>query len=661
MGVKIRTFFLYVSISVISFISIYHIILPAASISPDQLPAFNPQLYIPNLIINEHQPSYHDHNDTHPQTFNSIQINHADAHIIQFKSPASYNIPLQIEGTTVNSQFHDVKSVSEANDTRNDSISAFMNTDSSISEANVVRNDSISVFMKPDSSITSAESISEANDSISVLMRTDSSIAIVNVSVLFPSWEALVIVSSEIVRDEDRNDSSLFCLFDTNEISPARFSGTMSFPDRKTFICQLPKRVLRRLPFRQPVLTSSPKQLIRHNPLLSPAPELLRWNFIVYDVIETENDVVLFAKGINNRQGMNRSPAEFKCLFGEDTVNGVITSVTSSMQEVFRCQRPDLTAFSQHTVKVSIHILQTNQVVPSVAYYTRQHKIATRGTKSLLCACTMVYNVAKFLKEWVVYHSKIGVDKFILYDNGSDDDFGKVVELLKSKGYDVETRFWLWPKTQEAGFSHAVLVAKTTCRWMMFIDVDEFVYSPSWASSKPSKSLLQSLLPPNPYGQLIIRCYEFGPSNQKTHPLTGVTQGYNCRKQIENRHKSIVSPDAVHESLVNMIHHFKLKDGYKSKKVNLGTAVVNHYKFQAWTEFKAKFRRRVSAYVVDWTRSVNMKSNDRAPGLGYLAVEPKGWEQRFCEVYDNRLKDLARKWFGVHNRRTGNLMVWQNV
>ncbi|KAL8253479.1 hypothetical protein R6Q59_037172 [Mikania micrantha] len=127
---------------------------------------------------------------------------------------------------------------------------------------------------------------------------------------------------------------------------------------------------------------------------------------------------------------------------------------------------------------------------------------------------------------------------------------------------------------------------------MMFIDVDEFIYSPSWTSSKPSKSLLQSLLPTHPYGQIIIRCYEFGPSKQKTHPLTGVTQ-----------------------------------DGYKSKKVNLGTAVVNHYKFQAWTEFKTKFRRRVSAYVVDWTRSVNLKSNDRAPGLGYHAVEPKGCQK----------------------------------
>ncbi|KAL8233324.1 hypothetical protein R6Q57_003102 [Mikania cordata] len=632
MALKIRTFFLYVSIS---FVALYLIFLPNISISSDHLRRLRPYADT-NQIINEPQQQY----DYDPittatgepsqliqlQTSNSIQINDADNHMIQFKPRPSHirNIPVEIQGTLTTALYnkYNISIVTEF-----DHVKSVLDTEN-------LRNDSMSVFLKADSTIKT-------------------------VSVLFPSWEVLVIVSSE--NGDDQNNTSFFCLFDTNEISPARFSGTMSYPDRKTFMCRLPKRFLRRLPFRQPVLTKTPDQdKLIYQPLLYPAPELLRWNFIVYDIIETEDDVVLFAKGFNNRQGVNRRPTEFNCVFGDDTVNGVTTSVTSSMQEVFRCRRPDLTEFSQNPVRVSLVILETNQVVPSVAYYTPKRKIETGGTRSLLCACTMVYNVAKFLKEWVIYHSEIGVDKFILYDNGSDDDFDRVVYNLKSKGYDIETRFWLWPKTQEGGFSHVVLLAKTLCSWMMFIDVDEFIYSPSWTSSKPSKSLLQSLLPTHPYGQIIISCYEFGPSKQKTHPLTGVTQGYNCRKEIENRHKSIVLLDAVHESLLNVIHHFKLKDGYKSKKVNV-TAVVNHYKFQAWTEFKTKFRRRVSAYVVDWTRSVNLKSNDRAPGLGYHAVEPKGWEQRFCEVYDNRLKQLTRRWFGARKGRSRFPMVWQNI
>lgn len=81
---------------------------------------------------------------------------------------------------------------------------------------------------------------------------------------------------------------------------------------------------------------------------------------------------------------------------------------------------------------------------------------------------------------------------------------------------------------------------------------------------------------------------------------------------MENRHKSIVLLDAVHDSLVNVVHHFYLKKGYKMRKIDIRSVVVNHYKFQAWPEFKAKFKRRVSAYVADWTETVNPHSQDRS-------------------------------------------------
>ncbi|PWA91302.1 hypothetical protein CTI12_AA091860 [Artemisia annua] len=526
-----------------------------------------------------------------------------------------------------NTQFHDV----------NSSMIDKFDNDDEISSALITQFDGHNVNYLP--LITDHDDVTVTSPVSSQFHDNDDVTVIANVSVLFPAWEALVIVRTDV---ENNKKSSFYCLFDTSEVTEAKFYGTLSF-GRETYTCRLPTRFRRRLPFRQPVLTNTKDDVW----VTSASPELLRWNYIVYDVIDNdENDVVLLVKGINSRQGVNRSPKEFRCLFGDDLAKGVVTEVSSSLQEVFRCKRPDLSRFtgsSQSVVKASLVIVEGNHVVPSIAYYEPRRKVVKEGGKKLLCACTMVYNVAKFLKEWVIYHANIGVEKFVLYDNGSDDDLGAVVEVLKSRGYDVEVRFWLWPKTQEAGFSHAAFVDKGSCKWMMFIDVDEFVYSPKWKTLKPSKGLVPSLLPASPYGQVTIKCYEFGPSGQKRHPLTGVTQGYNCRKEVENRHKSIVLLDAVHESLLNMIHHFKLKDGYRIMKVELESLAVNHYKYQAWVEFKAKFRRRVSAYVVDWTRSVNLKSNDRAPGLGNLAVKPDGWEERFCEVRDNRLRDLTRR------------------
>ncbi|KAI3963589.1 hypothetical protein MKW92_050129 [Papaver armeniacum] len=182
---------------------------------------------------------------------------------------------------------------------------------------------------------------------------------------------------------------------------------------------------------------------------------------------------------------------------------------------------------------------------------------------------------------------------------------------------------------------------------------------------KPSPDMLTSLLPSNfsslqsqKIGQLQIFCYEFGMYDQKVHSVEGVTQGYECRRRILNRHKSIVLLNTIDTSMFNVIHHFELKDGYNGRKVSSRYAVVNHYKYQAWSEFQAKFKRRVSAYVVDWKDPVNPMSKDHTPGLGFEPVEPKDWG--FCEVQDTGLKMLTQKWFGLVSFE-GLKMVWQEA
>ncbi|XP_057794686.1 glycosyltransferase family 92 protein RCOM_0530710 [Salvia miltiorrhiza] len=477
-------------------------------------------------------------------------------------------------------------------------------------------------------------------------------------AVLVHDWQVLVILSPETPPPPNLDGYS--CLFHTNEISPARFSGTLPFPDRATFTCLFPVRARRSAPFRQPVLL---RTQVKPPAIAAARPPLPLWSNLVYDSLTTDDDVVLFVKGIHTRQGSNRRPSEFRCVFFSDATEGVRTAVTHSKQEVFRCGRPPLTAVStgKELVKVTLEIVAENRVVPSVAYYTPPRKLAPNGGKALLCATTMVYDVTKFLREWVLYHAKIGVEKFLLYDNGSDDDLSRVVRELVIEGYDVATYTWRWPKTQEAGFSHSAIYALDACTWMMYIDVDEFVYSPTWHNiSAPSPSLLHHRIAnlSMKLGQISINCREFGPSEQKVHPVLGVIYGYDCRRRLENRHKSIVKLDAVDESLVNVIHHFYLKEGLRTRKLNTTAMVVNHYKYQAWPEFKAKFRRRVSAYVLDWTQKMNPKSNDRTPGLGFAPVEPAGWPQKFCEVRDEVLKDLAIRWFGIESE-FGIKMPWE--
>ncbi|KAJ6839138.1 putative UPF0392 protein-like [Iris pallida] len=473
-------------------------------------------------------------------------------------------------------------------------------------------------------------------------------------SVLFPDWQVLVLSPAALVVDVD-DHHDLSCVFHNGAASAARLAGTIPSSGRPAFLCTLPNSVRRLRPFYTPRLVRLGKILSRAEDAPPAASPMARWNRLAYESLSTARDVLVFAKGVN-RPSVSRPAAELRCVFVDaDGATVAETDVTSSAQEVFRCPHPPDIIITTSDVRVSIRVLgEEESTISTVATYKPPPSLpASKTSTSTLCASTMVYNATKFLPEWIKYHSSVGVDKFVLYDNGSEDDLQSAAARLRDAGgYDVDVVYWPWPKTQEAAFSHAAAAHRDACAWMAFVDVDEFVFSPAWSGSDaPDRTLLGSLLPKNrtgPVGQVSIHCHEFGPSGRLAHPRGGVTQGYTCRTRAEKRHKSIVRPDAVDESLANSIHHFALdRSGkWETDWLRPGRAVVNHYKFQAWDEFRVKFRRRASSYVSDWTDRTNPGSNDRTPGLGFHPVEPEGWAGRFCEVNDTGLRDVTRRWFG---------------
>ncbi|KAI4980581.1 hypothetical protein ZWY2020_021066 [Hordeum vulgare] len=131
--------------------------------------------------------------------------------------------------------------------------------------------------------------------------------------------------------------------------------------------------------------------------------------------------------------------------------------------------------------------------MPSLATFHRQQPESSSVTpqKSSVCACTMGRNIVKFLGEWALYHSAIGVDHIFIYDNGSKDNLAQRLAQLKSAGLNITIVSWPWTKTQEDGLSHCAATQQGSCTWMAVMDVDEFIFSTSWIGLEmPSKSLL---------------------------------------------------------------------------------------------------------------------------------------------------------------------------
>ncbi|KAL6603345.1 hypothetical protein ACP70R_043706 [Stipagrostis hirtigluma subsp. patula] len=494
-------------------------------------------------------------------------------------------------------------------------------------------------------------------------------------AVLLPDWEVLVLLRPDGDGGSGGGGNAT-CAFQGGASSPARALGRMPASGRRAYACAMPRRARRRHPFRAPRLitasssfssSSSSAVAAAEEASAARSPEMLRWSGrLVYDAVALGGGgVLVFARGVNPRQGVNRAASDVRCVYYRPSAGAadVVASLpaATSAQQVFRCPPPPPQEPASPELRVTLAVAG-EELIPSLATYsparhvspstTQPVRPAPESKKKLICACTMVRDVAKFLREWVVYHAAVGVDRFYLYDNGSEDDMAGQVRQLSADGFDVSTLVWPWPKTQEAGFSHAAAVHRDSCEWMAFIDVDEFIFSPGWTKSrKPTKSMLRSMVAVEPdIGQVMLGCADFGPSGRTTHPKEGVTQGYTCRRRAKQRHKSLLRLDAVDRSLLNSVHHFDLRTGFRaewSKQTR-----VNHYKYQAWEEFKVKFRRRVSTYVADWTDPVNPESKDRTPGLGFEAVEPAGWANKFCEVEDAMLRDVTRRWFGVGFQKT---------
>ncbi|CBI32066.3 unnamed protein product, partial [Vitis vinifera] len=334
-------------------------------------------------------------------------------------------------------------------------------------------------------------------------------------------------------------------------------------------------------------------------------PTVHSWEMMAYAAALDRDSAVVFVKGLNLRPDRESDPRQFSCHFGTVRLMGL-------------------------------------GLLPK-SYNSYKHK-KNQG-KYQLCVCTMVWNQASSLREWIMYHAWLGVERWFIYDNNSDDRTKEVIQELELEDYNVTRHTWPWIKTQEAGFSHCALRARDECNWVGFMDVDEFFYFPFPTHRRGSN-------------KLIFPCHSYGPSGLNSLPSQGVTVGYTCRLQSPERHKSIVRPDVLDRTLLNVVHHFRLRKGFKYLNLPQSTGVINHYKYQVWEAFRAKFFRRVATYVADWQEKENEGSKDRAPGLGTEAIEPPKWPLQFCEVWDTGLRDFVLA--NLADPTTG-LLPWESA
>lgn len=98
-----------------------------------------------------------------------------------------------------------------------------------------------------------------------------------------------------------------------------------------------------------------------------------------------------------------------------------------------------------------------------------------------LSAATVFQDEAPYVEEWLAFCVSEGIEHVLLYDNGSSDNFREVLEPWIAAGI-AEVIDWPlhWKSgAQVKAFKDALGRLRGRSRWVAFIDIDEFLFSPT--------------------------------------------------------------------------------------------------------------------------------------------------------------------------------------
>src|SRR4051794_6571949 len=180
-----------------------------------------------------------------------------------------------------------------------------------------------------------------------------------------------------------------------------------------------------------------------------------------------------------------------------------------------------------------------------------------RPVEQYLSACAIYLDETRYLREWIEFHRLVGVEKFFLYDNGNTDDHFDVLAPYLQDGTAVVHR---WPAQpgQHSAYEHCLETHGGQSRWIAFLDLDEFLFSPTY---RPVSDLLVEF---ERHPGVVVNWAKFGTSGHRTRPPGLAIESYHYRKTYppgsSEQVKCIVDPPRAERVLSP--HAFRYRDGF---------------------------------------------------------------------------------------------------
>jgi glycosyltransferase involved in cell wall biosynthesis len=173
--------------------------------------------------------------------------------------------------------------------------------------------------------------------------------------------------------------------------------------------------------------------------------------------------------------------------------------------------------------------------------------------------CAVFRDEARYLAEWVEFHRLVGFEHFFLYDDRSGDAGRDVLASYIAEGLLTlaDCAIPIASGGQGWAYDDAIERARGRFRWLAFIDIDEFLFSPS------DQALPEVLASFEHYPGVLVNWQVYGSSGLQDRSDGLLIETFTQRAEtdwVRNRRvKSIVDPARAVRSMGP--HFFEYRDG----------------------------------------------------------------------------------------------------
>lgn len=267
-----------------------------------------------------------------------------------------------------------------------------------------------------------------------------------------------------------------------------------------------------------------------------------------------------------------------------------------------------------------------------------------------LSICAIFRNEACYLDEWIQFHKSNGVEHFFLYDHLSSDNPRQILSPYINSGmvtiidWPIKTKW----KAQPQAYQHCLDNFGQSSRWIAFIDLDEFLFSPCNMLNKVLKGY-------ESYCGVVAYWQCYGSSGHIKCPEGLVTNNYLYRAErnwIRNKRvKSIVNPDlAIHPLGPHFFIYRNNASAVDEKKQQI--TVRNIGKAGKLIKFvKENIDKLMGTISVD--PYANNRIINRCPSVDVIRINHysvKSWEEFEQKIAKSNKKKYDRKFFEFHDR-----------